>query len=221
MIRPAKIARLPRHVGLIPDGNRRWAEIRGRGKHAGYDAGVDPGLQLLDVCRDMGVREVSIYGFTKENVRRPAIQVTAFRAACVVFAEACVARGHALRVVGDMQSHVFPPELKAYAVRSSGTLPVNLLVNYGWKWDLQHGTSCARSSESKPQGARLRYATEQIPKLDLIVRWGGRRRLSGFLPIQSAYADIYTLDTLWPDMSLGEFVEAMHSYEHQDVTMGG
>jgi len=221
LIRTSKLKRLPKHVGLIPDGNRRWAEVRGQGKHAGYDAGVEPGIQLLELCRDLGVREVSIYGFTKENVRRPAIQVAAFRQACVAFAQASVRSGHALRVIGDMHSRVFPAELKAYAHRTSGDLRVNLLVNYGWQWDLRNGSSSAAPVGARVLPARFHFASEDVPKLDLIVRWGGRRRLSGFLPIQSAYADIYTLDTLWPDMSPGELVEALHWHEHQDVTMGG
>lgn len=200
--------RLPRHVGFIPDGNRRWALARGAPKCNGYEPGIPPGLRLLNLCRELGIEEVSVYGFTKENVRRPSDQVHAFRAACVGFCRCAAEAGFALQVIGDVHSPVFPDELRPYAEqRSEGGPRVNLLVNYGWHWDVsslpQHLRSCAAS------------------RIDLIVRWGGRRRLSGFLPIQCAYADIYVVETLWPDMREEEFLAALRWYERQDVTLGG
>jgi undecaprenyl diphosphate synthase len=94
-------------------------------------------------------------------------------------------------------------------VRSQGDIRVNLLVNYGWQWDF---ASLERS------GA---LASAGVPRIDLVVRWGGRRRLSGFLPAQCAYADIYVVDTLWPDMTAQEFIDALQWYQAQDVTLGG
>ena len=206
--------RIPAHLGLIPDGNRRWAEARGLAKEHGYAAGVEPGLRLLDDCRSLGVREVTIYGFTQENVRRAARQVAAFRAACVEFALAASARGAALLVVGDSRSRTFPRELVPFAhERGEGDLRVNLLVNYGWRWDLFEGARGA--------APRLRYASHAIPRVDLVVRWGGRQRLSGFLPLQSAYADLFVIPTLWPDMSPSDLETALAWYRRQDVTIGG
>ncbi|WP_199287565.1 undecaprenyl diphosphate synthase family protein [Pollutimonas thiosulfatoxidans] len=66
--------RLPRHVGFIPDGNRRWAVQNGMQKQEGYAHGIEPGLALMDTCRKLGIEEVSIYGFTQDNVHRPAVQ---------------------------------------------------------------------------------------------------------------------------------------------------
>jgi undecaprenyl diphosphate synthase len=201
---------VPRHVGFIPDGNRRWAEARGAAKREGYAAGILPGLGLLHLCRDLGIEEVSIYGFTKDNVRRASDQVVAFRAACVEFSRLAMAAGAALQVIGDASSPVFPQELvSSVKVRSQGDIRVNLLVNYGWQWDF---ASLERS------GA---LASAGVPRIDLVVRWGGRRRLSGFLPAQCAYADIYVVDTLWPDMTAQEFIDALQWYQAQDVTLGG
>jgi undecaprenyl diphosphate synthase len=168
---------------------------------------VPPGLALLKLCERLGIEETSVYGFTKENVKRPGDQVRAFRDACVDFAEKAIRAGAALYVVGDSSSPVFPDALRPYTKeRSVGGIRVNLLANYGWQWDLGGGTEL-RSS--------------QASRVDLVVRWGGRRRLSGFLPVQSAYADIYVIDTLWPDMRPEEFIEALRWYEQQDVTLGG
>lgn len=201
-------SRLPRHVGFIPDGNRRWAEARGEARREGYSAGILPGLDLLDLCREVGIAEVSIYGFTRDNVHRPTDQVRAFRQACADFAFASIRRGAALLAVGDAESPVFPEALKPFASRRSpGDLRVNLLVNYAWQWDLEPGLARAR--------------TAHIPRIDLLVRWGGRSRLSGFLPAQCAYADLYVVESLWPDMRPEEFIDALRWYERQDVTLGG
>ena len=85
---------------------------------------------------------------------------------------------------------------------------MNVLVNHGWPWD---------SSRAKRTGE---LGSARASRIDLVVRWGGRR-LSRFLPMQCAYADIYVLDTLWPDMAPGDLIEALRWYEEQDITLGG
>lgn len=224
------LARVPRHVGFIPDGNRRWADARGLPKRDGYGAGVEPGLRLLAQCRDLGIEEVSVYGFTKENVRRASDQVAAFCESCAEFGERAVAAGAALLAVGDARSPLFPEALRPFAARRSpGDVRVNLLVNYGWQWDVRQ--ACADGSRP-PRGrtaqrmrgqaaSAARLGSAGASPIQLVVRWGGRRRLSGFLPMQCAYADVYVLDTLWPDMAAGDFLEALEWYQTQDVTMGG
>ena len=214
---------MPRHVGFIPDGNRRWADARGLPRRAGYAAGIEPGIRLLDVCRKLGVAEVSIYGFTKENVRRPADQVQAFREACAEFGRRIAQDGAALLVVGDASSPIFPQDLLPFAGRrAAGDLPVNLLVNYGWRWDLSAGIGGARSNgRALASEAPRALASGSVSRIDLVVRWGGRHRLSGFLPVQCAYADLYVLEDLWPDMQPEQFFGALEWYQRQDVTMGG
>lgn len=214
--------RIPRHVGFIPDGNRRWAEARGLPKSAGYEAGIEPGLRLLAACRAAGVEEVSVYGFTKENVHRAADQVAAFRTACGDFARRVVEAGVALLVVGDTNTPMFPDSLRRYAEeRTPGDIRVNLLVNYGWQWDLFAGQQRRTSTPLSYSAVPASLGSSAVSRIELVIRWGGRRRLSGFLPVQSAYADFYVLDTLWPDMQPEEFSEALAWYQEQDVTMGG
>ena len=216
-------SRLPRHVGLIPDGNRRWAEARGLGRREGYAAGMEPGFALLDACRQLGIDEVSIYGFTKENVHRPTAQVDAFCRACAEVGLRLVEEGTALLAVGDATSKMFPDALRPFAqTRSTGDLRVNLLVNYGWRWDLEGALKepAPRAERSAPAPLSS-LASSAVSRVDLVIRWGGHRRLSGFLPIQCAYADIYVVDALWPDMQVQDFLGALHWYQHQDVTLGG
>lgn len=199
---------LPRHIGFIPDGNRRWAVEHGMPREAGYAEGIPPGLLLYERCRELGIEEVSIYGFTQDNTRRPSAQTVQFRAACVQFAQEIARRGAALLVLGDERSAQFPPELLPFRTRQGSGVKVNLLVNYGWEWDL----------DGLRQGA-IRSA--EVSRIDLVVRWGGGRRLSGFLPVQSVYADIYVVDDYWPDFKLDHLESALAWYRRQDRTLGG
>lgn len=199
---------LPRHVGFIPDGNRRWAAGRGLAKSAGYDFGIAPGLQLFDLCRELAIEETSIYCFTQDNTRRPSEQKLAFTAATVTFAEEIARRGAAVLVVGDETSAQFPAALAPFRQRQGVGIKVNLLVNYGWEWDV---------AGIKDGGLR----SAAVSRLDLIVRWGGGRRLSGFLPLQSVYADFYVCDDYWPDFQPTQFHAALAWFRRQDRTLGG
>lgn len=198
---------LPRHVGFIPDGNRRWAAEHGFDKAEGYKYGIAPGLRLFAMCERLGIEEASIYCFTQDNTRRPSAQKHAFAAATVAFAEEIAGRA-ALLVVGDEASAQFPAALVRFRRRQGTGMKVNLLVNYGWEWDLSGiGEGGLRSAE--------------VSRLDLIVRWGGGRRLSGFLPVQSVYADFYVCDDYWPDFRPRHFQDALSWFREQDRTLGG
>lgn len=213
--------RLPRHVGIIPDGNRRWAAGRGLNKEYGYQYGLVPGVQLFEICQRLGIEELTFYGFTQDNMKRPAEQTQAFRKACVDAVRLLSQRDAALLVVGDDSSPAFPEELKPYRKRrvfGNGGIKVNFLVNYGWNWDLSY------LQQAEGVGRQALYkaiASRDVSRIDLIVRWGDRRRLSGFLPVQSVYADFYVVDALWPDFVPEHFYQALRWYEQQDVTLGG
>ncbi|AKH38598.1 MULTISPECIES: undecaprenyl diphosphate synthase family protein [Nitrosomonas] len=199
---------LPCHVGFIPDGNRRWAQSRNLAKEEGYAHGILPGIELYEMCRKLDIKEFSIYGFTKDNTHRPAAQAEAFRNACIIFAEEIAARGAALLVLGDDESSHFPAALRRFRSRQGRGIKVNFLVNYGWDWDLK--------------GLRAgRMRSEEVSRIDLIVRWGGGRRLSGFLPAQSVYADIYVVEQYWPDFEPSHFENALEWFKSQDRTLGG
>ncbi len=216
--------RLPQHIGVIPDGNRRWAQASGLPKEAGYARGVNPGFQLYEICLELGIKELTLYGFTQDNTKRPAVQRMAFQQACIDAVQRISTRDAALLVIGNTSSPLFPPELLPFTRRTifgQGSIKVNFLVNYGWQWDLSQcagGENCTRKS-GKDLISSL--ASADISRIDLIIRWGGRKRLSGFLPVQSVYADFYTVDALWPDFQPEHLYEALRWYENQDITLGG
>lgn len=202
----------PEHIGIIPDGNRRWAVENGMNKKDGYAFGLEPGLKLLQIAKNNGIKEITYYGFTVDNCKRPAEQFQAFQKACIDAVEMLTKEGADLLVIGDSNSKCFPKELLPYRKRTpvhGGGIRLNFLVNYGWQWDLSH-----IEKDGTP------YSSD-ISRIDLIIRWGGMRRLSGFLPIQSVYADFYVEKHLWPDYTDEDFMNALEWYGKQDVTLGG
>ncbi len=205
--------RIPTHIGIIPDGNRRWAQKQGLEKKDGYSYGISPGFSLYEIMIAMGVKEATFYGFTKDNNKRAPEQRDAFTKACVEAVVTLAGRDANLLVIGNTDSPAFPPELLPYAnqrVRfGQGLINLNFLVNYDWQWDLGSALSCGH------------IASYDIPRIDLIIRWGGCRRLSGFLPVQSVYSDIYIVEDYWPDFDPAHFHAAMDWYQNCDVTLGG
>jgi len=218
----ASAKRLPQHVGIIPDGNRRWATDQGLAKQDGYHFGLQPGLEVYNECLALGIPEITFYGFTVDNTKRPAPQIEAFRNACVEAVSELEKLDADLLVVGNTESALFPKELLRYTQRTKigeGRIKVNFLVNYSWSWDLNY--SFKNGDGKQRDNVVDGIASADISRIDLIVRWGGGRRLSGFLPVQSVYADFYVVDELWPDFSLEQFNEALTWYREQDVTLGG
>jgi len=205
--------RVPEHIGIIPDGNRRWASENGFEKKDGYKHGINPGFELYEMMLQYGIKEATFYGFTKDNNKREKAQRDAFTQACVDAVELLSGKDANLLVIGNTESAAFPKELLQYANKrvnfGRGLINLNFLVNYDWEWDL------------KNLSVNKRLESNDIPRIDLIIRWGGRRRLSGFLPVQSVYADFYIIDDYWPDFNKLHFVEALKWYQNCDVTLGG
>ncbi|QGU95650.1 dihydroorotate dehydrogenase [Clostridium bovifaecis] len=213
--------RIPNHIGVIPDGNRRWAVDKGMTKEKGYVSGLDPGLVLFRLCKEVGIKELTYYGFTTDNTKRPAIQRSAFTKACTDAVEMLSKEDAELLVVGNSSSPMFPKELLPYTKRKTfgkGGIKVNFLVNYGWEWDL--GDLMTNKSNNRATITKC-LKSNDISRVDLIIRWGGRRRLSGFLPVQSIYSDFYVVDDYWPDFSQEHFFKALDWYNTQDITLGG
>ena len=111
--------RIPKHVAIIPDGNRRWANESGLAKHQGYEYGLNPGVEALRAAKTYGIEELTYYGFTTDNCKRPTIQVKAFIDACIDAINLIKAEDVRLLVVGNTESPMFPKELLPYTGRTS------------------------------------------------------------------------------------------------------
>ena len=214
-----KFKRLPRHIAIIPDGNRRWALARGLEKHEGYKNGIIPGLEVYDICVKIGIDEVTFFGFTQDNTKRPEDQKKAFVDACIKSVKEIAKLDAEILVVGNTNSNIFPKELLAYTKKTKvgqGKIKINFLINYGWYWDLIHAFD-----RSLDKNIVENIASANISRIDLLIRWGGRRRLSGMLPIQTVYSDIYVVDEMWPDFKPEHIYNALKFYQNQDITLGG
>jgi undecaprenyl diphosphate synthase len=205
--------RIPAHIGIIPDGNRRWAAENGFQKKDGYMHGIMPGFELYEMMLEFGIKEATFYGFTKDNNKREKEQRDAFTKACIDAVELLSGKDANLLVIGNTESTAFPEELLKYANKRTnfgrGLINLNFLVNYDWEWDL------------KNLMVNKQLESYDIPRVDLIIRWGGRRRLSGFLPVQSVYADFFIIDDYWPSFNKSHFMDALRWYQDCDVTLGG
>lgn len=217
-----KLYRIPNHIGIIPDGNRRWAQNKNMPKEAGYSYGLEPGIALYRLCRELGVKELTFYGFTQDNTKRPSVQTEAFKKACIDAVKMLEKEDADLLVIGNYNSPMFPKELLPYLSRKTigeGKMKVNFLVNYGWQWDLNSALKALSNGEKRDILDLI--SSKDISRIDLIIRWGGRRRLSGFLPVQSIYSDFYVIDDYWPDFKPQHLYEALEWYSKQDITLGG
>lgn len=171
--------RIPNHIGIIPDGNRRWAEDQGMTKDRGYDSGIDPGLMAFKLCEENGIKEVTYYGFTTDNTKRPPEQRKAFTKACIDAVNLLATQNAELLVVGNSESEMFPKELLPFTTRTKmgkGGIRVNFLVNYGWEWDVQDISNSSRSRKKINEEIK----TRDISRVDLIIRWGGQTEIKRF-----------------------------------------
>lgn len=199
--------RTPTHIGIIPDGNRRWAVGNGLNKEDGYEHGLLPALNLLRAAKKRNIKELTYYGFTVDNCKRPKAQFTAFAGACCRAVKLAENEGASVHVLGNTESPCFPAALLPYTERKNAQgekMRVNILVNYGWEWDMKNG-----------------WQSKEIPRIDMVVRWGGMCRLSGFLPLQTVYSDFYIIKDLWPDFKESHLDDALEWYSRQDITLGG
>jgi undecaprenyl diphosphate synthase len=203
-------ARTKGRFGLIPDGSRRWSDVPLSPRYAGFANEIARGAPLENPRPQVDIEDMSIHGFDTAHARESASHREVPESDSVEIDERILSEGVTLLVVGDRRSRSLtdtPLELLALHDRTHARADV--LVHYGWQWDLR------ASSSSEPACRSLRAPPPADPappaavRLDLIVRWSGRRRLSGLLPSQSADADVYVADALWIDTQSRGFIEAL------------
>ena len=239
---PAQAERgpVPRHIAVIMDGNGRWAKKRGLPRTAGHRVGAETFRTIATYCKDIGVQYFTVYAFSTENWKRPAEEVAALmdlvRRYLREAAETMVERGVAVRVLGDLSP--LPADIRAQidetdALADSlgeGAATASLCINYGGRDEIRNAV-CAlarevRSGALDPEditeeliGAHL--YTAHMPDPDLIIRPSGEIRTSNFLLWQSAYAEYYFTDVLWPDFSTDDLDAAIESFNRRSRRFGG
>lgn len=228
---------LPQHVGIIMDGNGRWAERQGRPRVWGHKKGVDSVRRAVSLCRKLGIPSLTLFAFSSENWRRPEDEVSSLMQLFLFVLEKEVKSLHKnqvrLKIIGDLSR--FSEKLQqnirqAEALTANNTgLTLNVAANYGGRWDITHA---AQQLAKQVAAGALAPAdiTEQMlaqhiqmhdqPELDLLIRTGGDIRISNFLLWQAAYAELCFLDTLWPDFDDQVFAEAIASFVSRERRFG-
>lgn len=225
-----------RHLAIIPDGNRRWAKKRGVPALAGHEKGIQLMGEVLKWCRVNKIQMVSFWAFSTENLRRDKKEVEGLFRAFSTRLQKVIQEGNfqkygvRMRFIGDKS--IFPWEVQEGMRRveketaSNQKYFVNLFVGYGGRPELVHAArQLVKKYKDRPQDINEKALasalwTSDIPDPDLIIRTSGEQRLSGFLPFQSAYSELYFCPKLWPDFSRRDFQAAINEFKRRKRRWG-
>ena len=216
------------------DGNGRWAQRRWLPRAAGHRAGISVLEPLIEAAGHAGVRTLTLYAFSTENWTRPEDEVGTLMKLFIETARAKVPelnkRGARLRFLGrreGLSRAVREALLEAEDLTSANAeIDVYIALNYGGRGEIVDATRRMISDGLSPEEvdeqtfARYLYAPE-VPEVDLVIRTSGELRVSNFLLWQIAYAEFYVTDTLWPDFSQEEFLQAIESFASRSRRRGG
>jgi len=227
----------PRHVAIIMDGNRRWAQARGLPAALGHKAGAEAVRRTIEAAANQGVSWLTLFAFSSENWRRPDEEVSALTGLLRLYIRSEVANlvkeGVRLRIIGDYER--FGTEMtrsirSAEAATAGGTrLNLNVALSYGARDEiLAAARTAARAiAEGRLAPEKLDEAqfsgflqTAGMPDPDLIIRTSGEQRLSNFLLWQAAYAEFVFQDVLWPDYGAEHLAEAIAAFARRERRYG-
>jgi undecaprenyl diphosphate synthase len=226
-------ADLPQHVAIIMDGNRRWARARGLQDLEGHPAGVEAIRNVLRHARRRGLRVLTLYAFSRENWARSDAEVVALfgllEAAIRSETRELRAQGVRVRMIGRLDE--LPPETRASiadaldATAGGSAMLLNIAFNYAGRTEIVDAVRSIVASGIAPDQvdeAAIAAAlyTAGLPDPDLVIRTGGERRLSNFLIWQTAYAELVTTETLWPDFGAEALDAAFLEYASRQRRFG-
>ena len=215
---------IPRHIGIIMDGNGRWAERRGLPRKEGYAAGLAALRKVLGRAAERGVETVTVYAFSTENFARPEEEIRA-----IVRVADAFDRGYDgdMRVsyMGDI--YAFGDEVaegvESVEARTAGNpgLRLNIAFGYGGRADIVNAAKrAADKGDFTEEDFAANLSSAGLPPLDLVIRSGGEKRLSGFMLYEAAYAELWFTDALWPDFDGDALDEAIASFEGRERKFG-
>lgn len=228
---------IPNHIGIIMDGNGRWAKQRGQIRSMGHRAGVDNFKKLMKYMSEVGVKFVSMYIFSTENFKRDKKEVDFLMDLFVkMFTDEFdeIMKANA-RVVFSGRKEPLPAKVleamkKAEESSKNNTGPVlNFCINYGGQWEIVDTTRklCAKYKNGEislnditPEFIQ-KNLYQDLPPLDFVIRTSGEQRISNFMLYQSSYAEYYFPETYFPDFGPEEFDKAIEEYNNRDRRFGG
>ena len=227
---------VPKHVGIIMDGNGRWAKKRGLPRSAGHRAGAQVLRRSTEFAEGIGVKYITAYAFSTENWKRPKAEVDALMDLLLEYLkdkEQLAGKRVIIRVIGDRSalSDEINREIDVVEEYTRGRegLTLYLAINYGGRQEIVQAMK--KLSEGIREGSVApedltedmiseRIYTDEVPDVDLIIRPSGELRLSNFLLWQSAYSEFWFSDINWPDFSNRDFTRAILDYQNRNRRFG-
>ena len=231
---------LPHHIGLILDGNRRFARFVGIPEKVAHASGADKLEEVLDWCWKLGIKIVTVYAFSAENFNRPDREVSElmemFEEKFLEVAQHERVHKEKVRIKTLGKTDLLPPKLRRAisraerATESYSNYQLNIAVGYGGRLEIVE--ACKKIAAKVGQGSlipseidedliRAHLYTNGIPDPDLIVRTSGEERLSGFLLWQSAYSELYFCESYWPQFREIDFLRAVRTFQQRERRFGG
>lgn len=229
---------IPCHIGVILDGNRRWARTLGASAAHGHQRGADKITEVLEWSAESGVEVVTLWMLSTDNLEREKSELESLLAIIVGAVESLAADGRwKLQHVGD--ASLLPADaaerIKTACDNTAGNagLHVNIAVGYGGRHEiadavrsyLRQGLAAGKSPEQLADGLTVEDITQHLytkgqPDPELVIRTSGEQRLSGFLMWQSAYSEFYFCEAYWPDFRRVDFLRALRSFGERERRLG-
>lgn len=220
-----------RHVAFIMDGNGRWAKKRGMPREYGHKFGAETFKKMMRYCSGLGMEAITFYVFSTENWKRPKKEVDSILSLLEQYLDECEKelKKNDVRFIFLGDKSPFGDGIRQKMERIEQTSAhhkriVNLALNYGGRSELVYAANrLLQSGKTEITEAELANAlyTRESPDPDMIVRTGGDLRISNFLLWQSAYAELYFTDKLWPDFGEKDLDEALESFKNRKRRFGG
>jgi len=225
------------HVGIIMDGNGRWATTRGKPRWRGHVAGVDSVRDVVRASPDLGITTLTLYAFSSDNWKRPAMEVGRLfwllREYCRSERAELIENGVRLSAIGRRdrlpRAAVSALQRLEAATRHGTTLHLRLALDYSARWEMSR--AAAELAKSVEKGTLApeeispdlmeQHITHGTPDVDLVIRTAGEQRLSDFLLWETAYAEFYFTGVLWPDFRKTDLARAISEFRRRERKYGG
>ncbi|WP_237036278.1 isoprenyl transferase [Mediannikoviicoccus vaginalis] len=226
--------KIPEHVGIILDGNGRWAKKRFMPRVAGHREGMKRVVDIVEASSNLGIKYLSLYAFSTENWKRPSEEVSALMNLLIVYVDSQLKRlsdnNVIVKTIGDISK--LPDKSRQAIEKACETtkdntgMVLNLGLNYGSRSEIIRAVEKIVNSsydvnELTEENFKEFLDTKTQPDLDLLIRPGGEKRLSNFMLYQVAYAELYFCDTLWPDFKEEELYKAILDFQSRNRRFGG
>lgn len=225
--------RMPKHIAFIIDGNGRWAKHRGLPRSLGHKFGFDNLRKRIEDVQDLGIKNLSVYCFSKENWNRPAQEVeylmNKFNDMLDEYREKYINKDVRILISGDMDDERIPREIAQKAkqlmldTKDKTGFVLNSCINYGGRQEILKAVNeiiaLGETDIDDKKFEKHLYTADLLP-LDFVIRTSGENRTSNFLPWQSTYSEWYFPKTLWPSFSKSDLLKALEIYMNRNRRFG-